>query len=119
MRIILFFVLILFSACAQKQETDNQILKGSCCEVASSKDYLHSLNISDSDYIITINNKKTTLTSNTLSPFIKLNKQEINKATFSIITSRKTSYKEVVDALDQMAINDIKKYKIVTNDTIR
>lgn len=80
-------------------------------------DYLYSIDLTDTNYIVRINKQKVTLTYEKASAFLKANEKKIKGNTLSIITSDKTSYQKVVDALDLMVINNIKKYKLVTKDT--
>jgi biopolymer transport protein ExbD len=79
----------------------------------TAEDYRHSVELRKERAILSLNGKKQLVLYKSLGSAFKKNKANIRSKIFSIITLAETPYKIVVDVLDLLVINDVRRYKIL------
>lgn len=84
-------------------------------EKASQKDFSHSITLYADSLVVRTGSLYNLIPYDSLNSFISQHKSELSKYQLNIIVTEKADYKRVVDILDQMAINRIKHYKLLSN----
>lgn len=86
-------------------------------DIASPQDYKHCIDLTQSGYIIMINETRYRRSNEQeLVAFIKNNRKDINRQKISIISDSITSYEKIVNTLDIITEQKIKNYKLVSVD---
>ena len=82
----------------------------------TAEDFRHSIELTRSQAILTLNGKKQFLAYKSLPDIFKNRKTIIRSKVFSIIIHEETPAKTIVDVLDLLAMNQIKRYKLLSAD---
>ena len=82
----------------------------------TAKDFRHSIELTQTEAILTLNGKKQFIAYKSLPEIFKNRKTIIRSKVFSIIIHEETPAKTIVDVLDLLAMNQIKRYKLLSAD---